>query len=71
MELNSLQNKGPKMRLSCAQRFMLPSVYAAELHCEIEDLVDLGEITEEMKQRPERQFCFNDGVRFEHIMVKP
>ena len=44
--------------------------YASEFHCEIEDLVDLEGITEDLKQRPKRQFCFNEGVRFKHVMVK-
>ena len=29
--------------------------YAATFHCEVEDLVDMGEITEETKQKPDRR----------------
>ena len=70
MELTLLQNKGAEDALELREKMYACIRHAAEFHCEFEDLVDLEGITEDLKQRPKRQFCFNEGVRFKHVMVK-
>ena len=44
--------------------------YAATFHCEVEDLVDMEEITEEMEHKPKRRFDLEGKEGFKHRMVK-
>ena len=59
-----------KERIRFSSTYLLHLKFAATFHCEVKDLVDMEEITEDRKQKPTWQFDLREKECLKDRMVK-